>query len=264
MDEKLVPLISAGVFSLLFVLERVAPLRRPSRSRKHLLCNAVFTAVILLSGWIFVRPAVKATFSWIDIQQIGLLRWIMLPSWLNAVASFLFLDLSFYYWHRLNHRIPLLWRFHNVHHVDPELDASTAFRFHFGEIALSSVFRFVQIALLGPSLSTFFAYELSLQVGTFFHHSNLHLPLKVERNLNLIFVTPRMHTIHHSQKRNETDSNYSVVFQIWDRLHGTLTSITSASAVRIGVPSYPAKDNHIGFLLSLPFRRQRAYWNNGG
>ena len=261
MDEKFVPFISAGVFSLLFILERAMPLRRPLRSIQHLLCNAVFTAVLFLSGWIFVRPIVKVTFSWIEMEQVGLLRWLALPDVIKAATGFALLDLSFYYWHRLNHRIPLLWRFHNVHHVDPELDASTAFRFHFGEIALSSVFRFVQIALIGPSLSVFFAYELSLQVGTFFHHGNLRLPLRAERYLNLVFVTPRMHTIHHSQKQKEADSNYSVVFQIWDRLHGTLTSITSASDVKIGVPAYPAKDNRVGSLLAMPFRRQRVYWN---
>lgn len=261
MDARFVPVISAGAFSLLFVMERVASLRRQSRSLQQLFCNGVLTAALLLSSWIFVRPAVKAAFSWIEMEQVGLLRWLTLPDWLNAVAGFALLDLSFYYWHRLNHRIPFLWRFHNVHHVDPELDTSTAFRFHFGEIALSSVFRFAQVTLVGPSLSAFLAYELSLQVGTFFHHSNLRLPLRAERYMNLVFVTPRMHAIHHSQKQKESDSNYSVVFQAWDRLHGTLTSIASASTVKIGVPAYPARHNRVGFLLVLPFRRQRRYWN---
>src|SRR6185503_18602759 len=105
--------------------------------------------------------------------------------------------------------------------IDPDLDVSTGFRFHFGEIALSSIFRVVQIGLIGPSLTTFLVYELVFLVNTLFHHSNVRLPVDVERLLNKVFVTPRMHGIHHSQVRTELNSNFSVVFSWWDRLHRT-------------------------------------------
>jgi sterol desaturase/sphingolipid hydroxylase (fatty acid hydroxylase superfamily) len=171
------------------------------------------------------------------------------------------MDLTFYWWHVANHRIPFLWRFHNVHHIDPDLDVSTAFRFHFGEVALSAGFRAIQVSAIGLSASMFVMYELVFQANTLFHHSNVRLPIRVERLLNLVLVTPRMHGIHHSQIRDETNSNYSVVFSWWDRLHRTLGVNIPQSEIVIGVPAYadPA-DNSLWNDLLLPFRRQRDYW----
>ena len=171
------------------------------------------------------------------------------------------MDIAFYYWHVPNHRIPLLWRFHNVHHIDPDLDVSTAFRFHAGEVALSAGFRLVQIAVIGVSPLTFAIYELVFQANTLFHHSNVHLPLRVERLLNKILVTPRMHGIHHSEVWRENNSKYSVVFPWWDRLHHTLRLNIPQSRIVIGIPGYAAgADNKLGRALLMPFERQRNYW----
>lgn len=179
------------------------------------------------------------------------------------MAGFLLLDLSFYYWHIANHKIPLLWRFHNIHHIDPDLDVSTGFRFHPGEVALSTVFRAIQVALIGASAGTFVIYEALFQMGTFFHHSNLRLPLHLEWALNLIFVTPRMHGIHHSNFRTETDSNYSVVFSIWDRLHRTIGLGIAQEDIDIGVPGYMReKDNCLKQVMIFPFIPQREYWRD--
>lgn len=249
---------------LLFILERIFPLRKKHRPLRHLGYNGILTIMLLLTAFLFVRPAVNGAFSWIESQTFGMLRWFSLPVWLEFIVAFLFLDLSFYYWHRLNHRIHFLWRFHNVHHIDPELDVSTAFRFHFGEVALSSGFRFVQVMVIGPPLIAFLVYEIVFQVGTFFHHSNLRLPVRFEYYLNLFVVTPRMHTIHHSQVKGETNSNYSVVFRIWDTIHRTICLSPSVEKVKIGVPAYPENDNRLGYILSLPFRRQRKYWSSEG
>ncbi|MDQ3200474.1 MAG: sterol desaturase family protein [Verrucomicrobiota bacterium] len=124
------------------------------------------------------------------------------------------MDLSFYRWHWLNHRSGFLWRFHNVHHSDADLDVSTGFRFHFGEVAISAVFRVVQVALIGISAPAFAAYELVFQVNTLFQHSNVRLPIRLERMLSKVFVTSRMHGIHHSQVQRETNSNYSVLLVV--------------------------------------------------
>ena len=157
-----------------------------------------------------------------------------MPAPAAFVAGFLLLDLSFYYWHRLNHRWAPLWRFHNVHHVDPDLDVSTALRFHFGEVLLSAAFRAAQVLLIGPAVSAYLAYELVFQANTLFHHSNVRLPLRVERALSWVLVSPRMHGIHHSDVRAETDSNYSVVFPWWDRLHATLVLGVPQRAITVG------------------------------
>src|SRR5690606_5035552 len=117
---------------------------------------------------------------------------------------------------------PFLWRFHNVHHLDPDLDVSTALRFHFGEIAFSAAFRVVQISAIGVGAPVYWAYELCFQAGTLFHHSNVRLPLRLERALSRLLVTPRMHGIHHSQVEAEASSNYGVLLPWWDLLHRTL------------------------------------------
>jgi sterol desaturase/sphingolipid hydroxylase (fatty acid hydroxylase superfamily) len=171
------------------------------------------------------------------------------------------MDLTFYWWHRANHRIPLLWRFHNIHHLDPDLDVSTAFRFHFGELAFSSAFRVAQIALIGPSLGSILVYETVFQAGTLFHHSNLRLPIPLERRLVRLIVTPRMHGIHHSHVRGETNSNYATVFSFWDRLHRTLGLNIPQDAIDIGIPGYAGeRDNALVNALLAPFRAQRDYW----
>jgi len=173
------------------------------------------------------------------------------------------MDLAFYYWHLANHRIPLLWRFHNVHHTDPELDVSTAFRFHFGEIALSSFFNVIQISLIGISPWAFAVYQLVFQSEVLFHHSNLRLPIAFERLLSKVLVTPRMHGIHHSQVHRENNSNFGTVFPWWDRFHRTLGLNIPQSEVVVGIPAYslPA-DNSVPNALLMPFRKQRDYWRS--
>ena len=148
-----------------------------------------------------------------------------------------------------------------VFFADPDLDLSTGFRFHPGEVAISAFFRVLQVAALGITPRVYLAYEFVFQLATFFHHSNLRLPMGVERVLNWAIVTPRMHGIHHSNYRDEADSNYSVVFSVWDRVHGSLRLGVPQDAVIIGVPAYAkGKDNALLELLAIPFKRQRDYW----
>ena len=171
------------------------------------------------------------------------------------------MDLSFYYWHMANHKIRFLWRFHNVHHIDPDLDVSTAFRFHFGEVAFSAVFRIVQVVLIGVTPFTFALYEILFGLNTLFQHSNIRLPLAFERWLNKLLVTPRMHGVHHSDVLRENNANYSVVFSWWDRVHRTLRLNIAQARIVIGVPGYlEPVNNVVGTVLALPFRAQRDYW----
>ena len=250
----------AAAYAVLFALERLVPLRPASRNLKsRLLTNGVMTALTFLTGALLVRScALGATYQ-AQVWNIGLLQWLPLSAPWLGVAGFLLMDLTFYWWHRANHEIPLLWRFHAAHHVDPDLDVTTAFRFHLVEIAYSTPFRVLQVLVLGISPAVYITYELSFQLATLFHHSNLRLPLWLERAVNRVFVTPRMHGIHHSQVRQETDSNYSVIFRFWDYLHRTLLLCVPQSWVNIGVPGYTSpRDNRPGALLLMPFRAQRA------
>jgi sterol desaturase/sphingolipid hydroxylase (fatty acid hydroxylase superfamily) len=184
-----------------------------------------------------------------------------LPGWTQWIVAFLLLDLSFFYWHLANHKVPFLWRFHNIHHFDPALDVSTGFRFHFGEVFLSTLFRVLQVSLIGVPLIAFGAYELVFQAGTLFHHSNLRLPIGFERLLNKLIVTPRMHGIHHSQVRKEANSNYGVVFPWWDWVHRTAGLNIPQSKIEVGIAGYTlAEDNQVWRALILPFVKQRDYW----
>lgn len=254
--------VVVGVGLSLFVLERLFPLRRETRSLLgRLLVNLAVSAVAFGTALALVRPAAERAFAWTGAESFGLLHLVALPAPLELAAAFLLMDLTFYYWHRLNHQVPFLWRFHNVHHFDPDLDVSTAFRFHFGEIALSAGLRVVQVVLTGLSGWAFALYEVAFQANTLFHHSNLRLPIRVERVLNRLLVTPRMHGIHHSQIEDETNSNYGVVLPWWDRLHRTLGLNVPQSAIVIGVPGYSEPDdNRFWQALASPFRRQREYW----
>ena len=249
---------------LLFLAERRWPLRRPVASLlARLGVNLLAAGLALAVAAALVRPVVQRLVGAAERTPIGILGWLALPAWAEALLGFLLLDLTFYWWHRANHRVPLLWRFHNVHHLDPDLDVTTALRFHFGEIALSALFRVVQLTALGVGPLVYWAYELCFQAGTLFHHSNLRLPIAFERALAKLLVTPRMHGIHHSQVEAEASSNYGVLLPWWDRLHRTLRLNVPQALVVIGVPGYatPA-DNRLRALFANPFRRQRDHWRS--
>jgi len=254
--------IAVSMFLILLILQQRWPLRQLTHPwLKRVVINIYLAIPMFLVAALLVRPVGWHTVSWSTQHAFGLLRLIALPGWLQFILGFLLLDLSFYYWHWLNHRVPLLWRFHNVHHVDPDLDVTTSIRFHVIEVGYSTFFRLLQISLIGINPLTFIVYELFFQLSTFFQHSNLRLPISFERILNKLLVTPRMHGIHHSQIKRELNSNFSVVFSFWDRCHNTLRLNIAQQEIKIGVPGYdlPAA-NHFWHLLILPFMRQRDYW----
>ncbi len=254
--------LTAAVFVALFVLEGLLPLRRRCSSLlPRVILNLIISAAAFAVAAILVRPAATAALSWATQKPFGLVHLLALPSALQFIAAFLLMDLTFYWWHLANHRIGFLWRFHNVHHIDPDLDVSTGFRFHFGEVGMSAVFRVAQVLLIGISMPAFAVYELVFQANTLFHHSNLRLPIRLERILNKVLVTPRMHGIHHSQVRRETNSNYGVVFPWWDRVHRTLGLNIPQAEIAIGIPGYSQPDdNRLRNALLMPFRKQRDYW----
>ena len=256
----LAALVGLGV--ALFVLERLRPLRHAKRKLlPRLAVNALVSALAMGMAGVAVRPVAVKVLGWTAAEKFGVVAAADLSgpaAWLAAVLLF---DLSFYYWHRANHSWPFLWRFHNVHHVDPDVDVSTALRFHFGEVALSAGFRALQVLLVGPPAAVYITYELVFQANTLFHHSNVRLPLGLERVLSWGLVTPRMHGIHHSQVQGETNSNYSVVFPWWDWLHRSLVLGIRQGDIIVGVPGYSQpSDNTMLALLTMPFRQQRDYW----
>ena len=261
--KTFVPIVAVSVLALLlFLLERFFPLRKSTRSLiGRLVVNIAISALTFVAAVALVQPAAHQALRWSAEKQFGLVHIIALPIWAEFALSFLLMDLAFYYWHLANHRVPFFWRFHNVHHIDPDLDVSTAFRFHFCEIALSSLFSVVQVSLIAPSAWVFATYQLAFQAEVIFHHSNLRLPIGFERLLSKIIVTPRMHGIHHSQVRRENNSNFGTVFTWWDWLHRTLGLNIPQNEVIVGIPAYTLpEDNRVANALLMPFRKQRDYW----
>ncbi|CAN5640609.1 sterol desaturase family protein [soil metagenome] len=249
---------------LLFLLETKFQLRKRIQKK---FSRTVINTIVSIPAFGLLRFAFLPIIVWLAYKnldwQIGLNYFDNLPLWTKLIMAFLILDYGNYVWHILNHKIPFLWRFHLVHHTDLDMDITTAFRFHFGELIGSVFFRGAVTLLSGASPVLVLVYEIIFEAATQFHHSNWKLPLAFERILNKLIVTPRMHGIHHSVVKQEADSNYSVIFSFWDRLHRTDRLNTLGDEVIIGVPSYNKQEElSIGFLLKLPFTKIRS-WKKG-
>ena len=157
----------------------------------------------------------------------------------NIIFSFLFhliiIDLFLYWWHRLNHQIPFLWRFHHVHHLDETLDISSGVRFHFGEVILSALIRSIIIITFNISLINLLLIEAIILLSSIFHHSNINLPSKLEKFLSSFVVTPSIHWVHHHKRQSETDANYSTIFSWWDKIFNSKSSFKRKIKMPIGV-----------------------------
>jgi sterol desaturase/sphingolipid hydroxylase (fatty acid hydroxylase superfamily) len=251
-----------GAFGALVWLERRRPLRveRESklvRSARNLAVAAAGAAALQLTE----APLAERLTALVERKRWGLLKLVRLPLWLEVAAAVVLLDYTLYLWHVLTHRVPWLWRFHVVHHIDLDLDATTALRFHFAELVISVPWRAAQILAVGVSPLALSVWQTLLMLSILFHHSNVRLPVELERGLNLFLVTPRMHGIHHSVVKEETDSNWSSGLTLWDRLHGTLRLDVAQDEIEIGVPAYQdPREVGLTSMLALPFGEERPTW----
>jgi len=254
-----------GTLALLLVLERVAPLRMQVESKvRRMARNFVVAGTAVAVVEALRVPLLIPVIHWTEQGHVGVLNAFAMPEAVRIVLGVLLLDYTLWWWHWLNHRVPFLWRFHLVHHVDRDLDASTALRFHFGEHALSVFYRSAQIVILGVSPAALFTWQTILFVSILFHHSNVRLPSRLEAILVRLIVTPRMHGIHHANRREWTDSNWSSMLSCWDLLHGTFVRDVPDRAIVIGVPAYDdPRDVTISRVLLLPFTKQRDDWRAG-
>jgi sterol desaturase/sphingolipid hydroxylase (fatty acid hydroxylase superfamily) len=251
-----------GAFGLLWLLERRKPLRRETEPKlKRTGRNLVVAGLAAVSLQLIEQPLIKPLTAMVERRRWGLLKRLRLPAWLEVTLAVILMDYTLYLWHVLMHRSALLWRFHLPHHVDLDLDASTALRFHGGELAIASGWRVGQVTLIGVSPLSLSVWQTFLMVSILFHHSNVRLPISVERKLNRIFVTPRMHGIHHSIVEEETNANWSSGLTVWDWLHGTLRLNVPQNKITIGVPAYrDPKDVKLADVVKLPFVEQRQTW----
>lgn len=214
---------------------------------------AVNIAVIRLTvGAIAYEAAVSAS-----SQSWGLLHQLDIPNWVAIIVTLLFLDFAIYLQHIVFHKWKFLWRLHQIHHTDLDFDASTAVRFHPLEIMISMVYKVICIYLVGADPMAVIAFEIILNGCATFNHSNVNIPLSVDKKLRWILITPDMHRIHHSVIPSETDSNYGFSVSCWDRLCRTYTKDPqkTQTTMDIGLKPFRQQDK-LGFgrLLILPFK----------
>lgn len=232
---------------LIFILERLAAAVPYPKDRRELTHNTGLAVINALLSPLAVLPVSL-------FAALHGLNWR--PAFLQCFAvDLLILDIWVYFWHRANHEIRFLWRFHEVHHLDSFLDSTTALRFHFAEVLFSALARAPVIWLFGISFKNVIVFETLLLVVTVFHHSDLRLPRKFESVLSLLIVTPSVHWVHHHDRRKDTDSNYATIFSAWDRLFGTRSATRRTPDMTIGVEGYEGAKPGFLRLLLWPFRR---------
>lgn len=251
MDTKLIFVIST--IALIFTLEGLFPFYRSRTHRAWHALPHVITALIngLLTKFCLAGLTIMAV-TWAESQSLGIANVLPLPALPKFIIVFALFDIWMYWWHSANHHVGFLWRFHRAHHSDTEMDTTTALRFHPGELILSTFFRLPVVMLIGMSFSQLLLFEVLLNVSTLFHHSNLAIPERWDRVLRAIIVTPNMHRVHHSAKRFETNSNFTSLLSVWDRLFRSMRISSDTHAITIGLELFREKEYQRlwGFLLT--------------
>ena len=247
------PLLTIAFLAVFWTWESIAPLvsgrtMRFRHARRNLAIALLNTAVLAL---VFGAATVGVS-AWTSAQQVGLLNVLNIPWPWRLVPAILLLDGWLYLWHQLNHRVPLLWRFHRMHHADGEMDVTTATRFHLGEHLGAASLRLGLIPLLGVNLVEIVVFEILVVLITMFHHAYISLG-RLDSLVRTIIVTPRMHQIHHSRQPTETNSNYSTLFSIWDRLFRTFRMRSGSEVIALGLDEF--QDDRwqtVGGMLKTP------------
>lgn len=246
----------------LFAVEKKRPLRKatqaePGRSLTNLALGMISMATVALIEAPLTKPLAERA----ERRRDGLVQILPLPPWARDAAAVLLMDYTIYLWHVATHKVPFLWRFHLVHHVDLDLDTTTALRFHAADMAISAPYRAAQVALIGVSPRALQMWQGWFLFSILFHHSNLALPEWFEGILARFVTTPRMHGVHHSAVQDETDSNWSSGLALWDHLHGTFRLDVPQAEIRIGVPAYREPgETGIAASLAMPFAHERDAW----
>ena len=257
--------IFAAIFAGMALFEVLAP-RRPlryGRRRRWVTNLAIVVIDSAILRVVFPMAAVGAAL-WAQGRGYGVMPALGVPALAAGVIAFAVLDFAVWLEHLVSHKVPVLWRIHRMHHADPDIDVTTALRFHPLEILISMVWKAGIVVALGAPALAVLVFEAVLNGGAMFNHSNVRLPGWLERLLRPVIVTPDMHRVHHSVIGCETDSNYGFNFSFWDRLFRTYVAQPSRGheGMTIGLSSFQsAAPTGIVWSLLLPFR---ANTSDGG
>jgi len=255
------PFIRIGSFVLIFAVLAFTEARKPRRSLSVSKKTRWFPnlALTLINAGILrlLMPVVPVGMALICSERgWGLLNAYPVPSGIAIVAGVIFLDFVIYLQHVLFHNVPLFWRIHRMHHTDLDVDVTTGFRFHPFEIILSLLIKLAAVTAFGPPAVAVLLFEVLLNGTSMFNHSNLRLPVQLDRILRLLVVTPDMHRVHHSVIIRETNSNYGFNLPWWDRLLETYRPQPAKGheGMTIGLARFRNPEElTLGKLLKLPW-----------
>ena len=249
------PLFYPGIF-ILFAAVELALINHSDDSpvsRGRMTVN--FGLPLAILPLVLVLPfSVAESARWASDHTVGLFNHFDVP-WLLVLAAALIMRTGLgYLVHRLSHSIPLLWRLHRIHHADKGFDVSLGLRHHPLEIPPPLVVYSAGTILLGLPLWSVVISEVALMVASITEHINVRLPPVLGRWLGLVLVTPAVHRVHHSTHKPQTDSNFSPLFTIWDRLFGTYRNPEDESVAQIGLSDVDeSRANNLVAQLMLPF-----------
>ncbi|VAX40230.1 Fatty acid hydroxylase family (carotene hydroxylase/sterol desaturase) [hydrothermal vent metagenome] len=220
--------------------------------------NSIVLRILIPLGAVSVAEVVEI-YGWGLFHQLGI------PVWLKILVAVVLLDCAIYWQHVVSHKIPMFWQFHKVHHVDLNIDVTTGSRFHTVEILLSFAFKLVLILIFGIAPDAVLIFEIMLNGTAMFNHSNVFLPLWIDKVLRLFLVTPDMHRVHHSVLQNETDSNYGFNLPWWDYLFHTYIPQPKEGhdGMTIGLKNYQTKKaEQLPWMLLFPFQAKKEEENS--
>ncbi len=250
-------LILVGGIALFWIIESAVPLFTFRTSKwKHAGINIFFTLTTIVVNFVLAFILVWSS-DWAVANHFGVLQWLDMPLWATAIIGLLLLDFGgAYLAHWTEHRVPVLWKFHLIHHTDQHLDTTSANRHHPGESVIRFVFTTAAVLLFGAPIWLVFLYQSMSVVLSQFNHANITVPKWIDKPLGLIFVTPDMHRVHHHYRLPYTDTNFGNIFSIWDRLLGTYSEVDNSQLI-YGVDTHMDTDDHqnIGRMLRIPFEK---------
>ena len=244
---------SAGFVAALFLAASLQRWSPHGEQRGSLRTNAGLWAVNAAVLGLVCGGCACAVSIWAGREGFGLLNEVSVPLWAGIVISIFGLDLVSYLWHRANHRVPLLWRFHQAHHSDSQYTVTTALRFHPGELLLALPVRLFAVVVLGVPVAGIIVFEVVFAFANFWEHGNIGLPPRLEQALGHVIITPALHRRHHSVQARLLDSNYGTIFSLWDRLLGSFGGGRSSVLVETGLPGLPGSLGTLN-VLALPAR----------
>jgi sterol desaturase/sphingolipid hydroxylase (fatty acid hydroxylase superfamily) len=254
--------IFAAFFAAVALAESLAPRRIPTQRRAaRWRTNLGILLIDVAVQRLTIGAAAYGAAVWAQATGFGLFNRLDWPPLLEGAIAFLALDFAVYLQHVASHVWPWLWRLHQVHHADLDVDLTTGIRFHPGEILLSLVYKAAVVAVLGADPWAVLAFEAVLNASAIYTHGNVRLPERLDSALRLLVCTPDMHRIHHSTIREETDSNYGFFLSVWDRLCRTMRRVPAAGheSMRIGLDEHRDPGRlRLRDLILMPLRSGRG------